>query len=68
MLLDGPGINQPPPESDKSKVATSIRQQITLNSVGHRSQNPGRVSSSHQGEGHMSFTVSGYETTSSNWL
>jgi hypothetical protein len=44
MLLDGPGINQPPPGSGKSKVATSIRQKIIFNSVGCRSKNPGSVS------------------------
>ena len=38
MLLDGPSIDQPPPESKKSKVVTSIGQQIIFNSVGRRSK------------------------------
>ncbi|XP_014676237.1 PREDICTED: uncharacterized protein LOC106816189 [Priapulus caudatus] len=43
MLLDGPCIDQPPPESENSKVATSIGQQIIFNSVGCRSKKPGSV-------------------------
>ena len=40
MLLDGPGIDQPPPESEKAKVAISIGQQIIYNSVNRRSKKP----------------------------
>uniref|UniRef100_UPI00358DDFAF very low-density lipoprotein receptor-like n=1 Tax=Myxine glutinosa TaxID=7769 RepID=UPI00358DDFAF len=42
-LLDGPGIDQPPSGSEKSKVVTSIWQQIIFNSVGHRSKKPDSV-------------------------
>ena len=38
MLLDGPSIDQPSPGSKKSKVATSIGQQIIFNSVARRSK------------------------------
>ncbi len=43
MLLDGPGIDQPPPGSEKAKVATSIGQQIIYNSVGRRCKKPDSV-------------------------
>lgn len=39
MLLDGPGIDQPPPGSDRSKVATAIGEQIIYNTVRRRSKN-----------------------------
>lgn len=44
MLLDGPGIDQPPPLSEKSKVVTSIGQQIVHNSVARRSNKPSSFS------------------------
>ena len=43
MLLDGLGIDQPPPGHEKSKIATSIGQQIIFNFVGRRSKKPDNV-------------------------
>ena len=43
MLLDGSGIDQPPPGPEKSQVATSIGQQIIFNSVRCRSKKTGFV-------------------------
>ena len=43
MLLDGPGIDQPLPVSQMSKVITSIGQQIIFNSVERRSKKPGNI-------------------------
>lgn len=43
MLLDGSGIDQPPPGPEKSQVAASIGQQIIFNSVRCRSKKPGSV-------------------------
>ena len=43
MLLDGSGIDQAPPGSEKSQVVTSIGQQIMFNSVRRRSKKPSSV-------------------------
>ena len=43
MLLDGSGIDQPPPGPEKSQAATSIGQQIIFNSVRCRSKKHGSV-------------------------
>ena len=43
MLLDGSGINHPPHPPEKSKVVTSIGQQIIFNSVRRRSKKPDSV-------------------------
>lgn len=44
MLFDGPGVDEPPPGSEKSKVVTCIRQQMIFNSAGRRSKKPGSIS------------------------
>ena len=43
ILSGGPNIDQPLPVSQKSKVITSIGQQIILNSVERRSTKPGSI-------------------------
>ena len=43
MLLDGSGIDQPPPGPEKFQAATSIGQQIIFNSVRCRSKKHGSV-------------------------